>query len=284
MRRPQTVCACVMDPSGSNRLRSSPRKRGSRQQHVSHSVRPWVPACVGTNGFLLCACHIFLGPRLRGDERLGRDPGTLLRSSPRKRGSSRQYVSQFVRPWVPACAGTNGFLLDACAIFLGPRLRGDERLGDEASTSPRSSPRKRGSSRQYVSHSVWPWVPACAGTNGFLLGACAIFLGPRFRGDERLGRDPGTLLRSSPRKRGSSQEYVGHPVWPWVPACAGTNGFLLCACHIFLGPRLRGDERLGRDPGTLLRSSPYPGPAFGWPEPRLQRGSSRQYVSQFVWP
>src|SRR5262245_23973885 len=133
----------------------------------------------------------------------GGEASTLLRSSPRKRGSSRQYVSHSVWPWVPACAGTNGFLLCACAIFLGPRLRGDERLGDEASTSPRSSPRKRGSSRQYVSQFVRPWVPACAGTNGFLLCACAI-------------------LRSSPRKRGSRK--------------MGRSGLGV------LGPRLRGDE------------------------------------------
>src|SRR4029453_17798332 len=68
------------------------------------------------------------------------------------------------------------------------------------------------------------------------------------------------LFRSSPRKRGPSADAV--------PAKAG--------CPL---SRARTENGKGLA-HTHVRSSPYSGPAFGWPEHRLQRGPSKHFEEE----
>src|SRR6516162_4971785 len=56
------------------------------------------------------------------------------------------------------------------------------------------------------------------------------------KGVRRLSRGPRATVRSSPRGAPRDARVAGTPLrgpsfWPWIPACAGMSGGVLCACR-----------------------------------------------------
>jgi hypothetical protein len=171
-----------------------------------------------------------------------------------------QLPGHVVWPWVPACAGTNG---RECAPFragdcnphsVHPRGSGDPGMCRTRATKIRSSPRTRGPRATQSDSHIPGWIPAFAGMNGV---RCL----PRFqtvRPRTRVRPPAGPSAGSS----GDPEQLPGHVVWPWVPACAGTNGREYapfgagdCDPHS-VHPRGSGDPGMCRAHTTKIRSSP----------------------------
>ena len=135
---------------------------------------------------------------------------------PRESGDPEQLPGHVVWPWVPACAGTNGrgFAFHEAGMIVRPQIVALD--FEPYSVHPRES----GDPEQLPGRVVWPWVPACAGTNGrgFAFHEAGMIVRPQI---VALNFEPYSV---HPRGSGDPEQLPGHVVWPWVPACAGTNG------------------------------------------------------------
>ena len=247
---------------------SSPRVRGTRHRWpIPFGRRGIIPACAGNT-----AC-VWRGPRRPRDHPrvCGEHPEvdglylSHLGSSPRVRGTPlMEPVSAHVSGIIPACAGntTRGPAASSPARDH-PRVCGEHvEPGDDASPLKGSSPRVRGTLRQFRDPiDVRGIIPACAGNTQSLLKMLpAIRDHPRVCGEHvYYGFSVVLGVGSSPRVRGTPPacglQSGEHGI---IPACAGnTAAGSAGRSGVWDHPRVCGEHTMLKNLGLpLVGSSP----------------------------
>ncbi len=159
-----------VSPNASNVSGSSPRARGTLQQHPAcrHQHR-FIPACAG-NTLLLSgrAAPPPVHPRVRGEHvSIALSTKRCVGSSPRARGtpSKNGYGEIFYR-FIPACAGNTGTAArHQPPAAVHPRVRGEHLTASAGfSSATGSSPRARGTHLLGgVRSGQSRFIPTCAG-------------------------------------------------------------------------------------------------------------------------
>ena len=235
----------------------------------------FIPACAGSAADRrLRSARAAVHPRVCGERELsGNTDFEVSGSSPRVRGAQLQIrrVSRR-RRFIPACAGSAGRAQGSgglrtvhprvcgergvrCAGFVclavHPRVCGERNSRGTRRTHRRgSSPRVRGARTICcIFMEQIRFIPACAGSapeRAFGLPGSPVH--PRVCG-ERGGHaaPPASRAGSSPRVRGALLNAPsGCPDLPFIPACAGSAGFLLPVLRARpVHPRVCGERPTG---------------------------------------
>ncbi len=215
---------------------------------------------------MACICLTWDHPRVCGEHVPPDDePPPPPGSSPRVRGTPlMEPVSAHVSGIIPACAGntTRGPAASSPARDH-PRVCGEHvEPGDDASPLKGSSPRVRGTLRQFRDPiDVRGIIPACAGNTQSLLKMLpAIRDHPRVCGEHMVGYLAGTdATGSSPRVRGTrSAAIIGLFELGIIPACAGnTAAGSAGRSGVWDHPRVCGEHTMLKNLGLpLVGSSP----------------------------